>query len=178
MASLQEFLSSLAGLGPQGDTDRFNALLEQAASHAKAGPPAPDGAGDDHPLHGGRLICTPALTAPTEESTPPGAAGAGGLSSNRRPDCGATISEEETLRRKRVWDWFGGLTIDERDRVFTVVDKSWISLLLTMHAEVKRKGDGVFYFEESEMMVAPVKGKRSTVPGCVVGEGGMGGGGE
>jgi hypothetical protein len=170
-SSYQEFLSSLAGLGPQRDADRFNALLDQAASHAKT---VPEGKGDGHPLHDhagvDRLICTPGLTAPSgEHSTLGGGGDSGGEATAAVPTAspGLQLSEDEVVRRKRVWDWFGGLTIDERDRVFTVVDKSWISLLLTMHAEVKRKGDGVFYFEESDLMVAPVKGKRNPPLGCV-----------
>lgn len=171
-SSYQEFLSSLAGLGPQRDADRFNALLDQVASHAKA---VPEDKGDGHPLHEhagvDRLINSTGLASPAGEPSGLGGGGSSGGASAPVPASppGPQLSEEEVLRRRRVWDWFGGLTIDERDRVFTVVDKAWISLLLTMHAEVKRKGDGVFYFEESDLMVAPVKGKRNPPLGCVCG---------
>ena len=141
-----EMLLQLAGLGSQGDADRFNALLDCAAGMAKSRPAADKDAGT-------LLLGTVDVVADSATST---------------ESTASAITDEEEARRSQVWGWFCALSVDERDRVFTVVDKSWISLLFAMHAEVKRKGDGVFCFEEEDAVPAPmpVKGKRGAIVGC------------
>ncbi len=168
MALSLELLVSLAGLGGKGDADRFNALLEQAATHARVAVGA-----SDKPMLGDKYHTEAAANeGGLRDACMEAPVGAGlGLAGPAPPApalplaTALPLTEEEQHYRRLVWSWFCGLTVDERDRVFTVVDKGWISLLLAMHAEVKRKGDGVFFFDESETTILPPKGKRSVAAG-------------
>jgi hypothetical protein len=156
-----DLLASLAELGTSADSGHFGFLLNRAWSLAKVPRTSPCSAAADAFLAGA------AGELPRDAAKLASAGAEGALDSNVGNVGNKPMNDEEAAQRDAVWTWFTALSVDERDRVFTVVDKPWVSLLLRMHTEVKRKGQGVFCLGEEPSALPPTRSRRESFSGCV-----------
>ena len=154
------FTAFLSTLTTGNDGAQFRMLLQRLADSAKALPPGHCWVSPDAsiPAPGHTEGCGVDTEADGVERE------AEGVDLSHRglpPDDSATplpasipLTDVEAQRRRVVWLWFAGLSLEERDRVLTVTDKQWCGYVVKLLEQVRRKGDGVFLIDTPDEMTS------------------------
>lgn len=201
LGDMDSFTAMLNALATGGDASQFHTVLARCGDCTKqlhgqfwVAPPdaiGPASASSDH-----NTSLTSDVTAADADAEAEGVElsamlSSGGLSSGLRgvgeDDSGdgetvplqghVEFTDAEISRRKAVWQWFSGLSVDERDRVLTVTDKSWCGFLISLRDTVRKKGSGIFLIDVPDEYSAALdtaigagtgtRPRRSSYSGCV-----------